>query len=88
MIVDTYTRTKLIGGYTKTPTASVQEIEKKNYIGGAGIVAEHLNAAGSKVTLTTVVGNDLLLKFIKKNISNSINVNYLIEEIDQPLTRI
>ena len=29
MIVDTYTRTKLIGGYTKTPTASVQEIEKK-----------------------------------------------------------
>lgn len=85
MIVDTYTRTRLIGGYTKTPTPSVQEIEKKNYIGGAGIVAEHLSAAGSKVTLTTVVGNDLLLRFIKKSISSSINVNYLIEE-NRPTT--
>ena len=28
MIIDTYTRTRLIGGYTKTPTPSVNFIEK------------------------------------------------------------
>ena len=80
MIIDTYTRTKLIGGYTKTPTPSVQEIYHTNYIGGAGIVAEHINAAGSKVSLTSLVGQDKLKKFLKKNISSSIKTNFLFEE--------
>ena len=62
MIVDTYTD-KLIGGYTKTPTASVQEIEK-NYIGGAGIL---LTSKCSRIqsNINHSCGNDLLLKFIK-----------------------
>ena len=38
-IVDSYTRTNLIGGNTKTPTPSVLFQEKNDYIGGAGIVA-------------------------------------------------
>ncbi len=80
MIIDTYTRTKLIGGYTKTPTASVQEIDHVNYIGGAGVVAEHLNSAGANVSLTTVIGSDSFNKFIKKNLSKAIKNNFLLEE--------
>ena len=80
MIVDTYTRTKLIGGYTKTPTASVQEVSRTNYIGGAGVVAEHLKAAGAKVSLTSVIGKDELNKFIKKNLSKSIKTNLIVED--------
>ena len=68
MIVDTYTRTKLIGGYTKTPTPSVQEVSRTNFIGGAGVVAEHIQAAGAEISLTTVLGKDQLNNFVKKQL--------------------
>ena len=70
-IVDTYTYTSLIGGYTKSPTPSVHFVEKKDFIGGAAIVAAHLENAGAKVNFTTVLGKDSLskklIKFLKKN---------------------
>ena len=47
-IVDSYTRTTLIGGQTKTPTMSVLYEQRDDYIGGAAIVAEHLRAAGQR----------------------------------------
>jgi len=63
-IVDSYTRTNLIGGQTKTPTFSVLYQGKDDYIGGAGIVAQHLNAAGADVTFSTVLGKDEFSKFV------------------------
>jgi rfaE bifunctional protein kinase chain/domain len=63
-IVDSYTRTNLIGGQTKTPTFSVLYQSQDDYIGGAGIVAQHLSAAGADVTFSTVLGNDSLGEFV------------------------
>lgn len=57
-IVDTYTETVMIGGQTKTPTISVRYLEDKSYVGGAGVVALHLKAAGAIVTFTTLLSND------------------------------
>src|SRR5215471_311687 len=54
-IVDTLTYTSMIGGQTKTPTMSVLFEKRVDYIGGAGIVAKHLRAAGADVTFSTVV---------------------------------
>ena len=80
MIVDTYTNTSLIGGHTKTPTPSVLYQEKKDYIGGAGIVAKHLSGAGAKVTLTTVLGNDDLKNFVSKELKKqNIKLNSIID---------
>lgn len=62
-IVDSYTRTSLIGGNTKTPTFSVLFNSKEDYVGGAGIVALHLKAAGANVTFTTMLGDDELGQF-------------------------
>ncbi|WP_137045751.1 PfkB family carbohydrate kinase [Pseudolabrys sp. FHR47] len=62
-IVDSYTHTVLIGGMTKTPTMSVRFENRKDFVGGAGIVAKHLRAAGAKVTYSTVLGNDKLAEF-------------------------
>ena len=59
-IIDTYTATSMIGGQTKTPTISVRYEAKRNYVGGAGVVAKHLKAAGANVTFTTVLGDDEL----------------------------
>jgi rfaE bifunctional protein nucleotidyltransferase chain/domain len=52
-IVDTYTRTNLIGSNAKTPTFSVLYDGHEDFIGGAGIVAEHLRAAGAEVIFDT-----------------------------------
>lgn len=70
-IVDTYTRTTLIGGQTKTPTFSVQFLEENHFIGGAGIVAQHLRAAGAEVSISTVLGDDSLKDFVIRDLENS-----------------
>lgn len=62
-IIDSYTHTVLIGGMTKTPTMSVRFENRKDFVGGAGIVAKHLRAAGAQVTYSTVLGNDKLAEF-------------------------
>ncbi|HUC62276.1 MAG TPA: PfkB family carbohydrate kinase [Alphaproteobacteria bacterium] len=63
-IVDSLTYTTMIGGMTKTPTPSVRFDQRRDFIGGAAVVAEHLSAAGAKVTLSTVLGDDPLGQFV------------------------
>jgi bifunctional ADP-heptose synthase (sugar kinase/adenylyltransferase) len=70
-IVDTFTHTRMIGGQTKTPTISVLFEKKTNFIGGAGIVAEHLRAAGADVAFSTVLGEDPLKDFVLDGLSKS-----------------
>tara|TARA_B100000965_G_scaffold352826_1_gene328273 strand:- start:1071 stop:2624 length:1554 start_codon:yes stop_codon:yes gene_type:complete len=80
-IVDSYTRTSLIGGQTKTPTFSVLYQGKDDYIGGAGIVAQHLRAAGAEVTFSTVLGNDALADFAVSGLNDAgIKTNAIIDE--------
>jgi rfaE bifunctional protein kinase chain/domain/rfaE bifunctional protein nucleotidyltransferase chain/domain len=67
-IVDSYTHTTLIGGMTKTPTMSVRFENRKDFVGGAGIVAKHLKAAGAVVTFSTVLGDDPHAEFALKDL--------------------
>jgi rfaE bifunctional protein kinase chain/domain len=70
-IVDTFTYTTMIGGQTKTPTISVLFEKKVDYIGGAGVVAEHLRAAGADVAFSTVLGEDALKDFVVEGLSKT-----------------
>jgi bifunctional ADP-heptose synthase (sugar kinase/adenylyltransferase) len=70
-IVDSLTHTAMIGGQTKTPTMSVLFERRTDYIGGAGIVAEHLRAAGAQVTFSTVLGNDTLKDFVIEGLTKA-----------------
>ncbi|PWC55338.1 PfkB family carbohydrate kinase [Azospirillum sp. TSO22-1] len=63
-IVDSYTHCAMIGGQTKTPTMSVLFENQSHYIGGAGIVAKHMKAAGAEVVFSTVLGEDPLKAFV------------------------
>jgi len=74
-IVDSYTETEMIGGQTKTPTISVRYVDKKDYIGGAGIVSKHLAAAGSKVSFISVLGDDNFKEYVEKDIKKH-NINF------------
>jgi rfaE bifunctional protein kinase chain/domain len=71
IIVDTFTYTSMIGGQTKTPTISVLFEKKVDYIGGAGVAAEHRRAAGAEVAFSTVLGEDPLKDFVLEGLSKS-----------------
>ncbi len=70
-IVDSYTRTTMIGGQTKTPTMSVLYQGRTDYCGGAAIVAKHLRAAGADVVFTTVLGDDYYKDFVLSDLNVS-----------------
>ena len=85
-IIDSYTRTSLIGGQTKTPTFSVLKEDEDKYIGGAGVVALHLAAAGADVTFSTVLGKDELKDFTINGLENAnIKIHAIIDE-NRPTT--
>ena len=80
LIIDSYTETTMIGGQTKAPAFSVKFEHRKDFIGGAGIVAKHLRSAGADVTLTTVLGDDPLKDFALDDLKKSgINLNPIID---------
>ena len=79
-IIDTLTHCSMIGGQTKTPTMSVRFEEKKDFIGGAAIVARHLKDAGSDVVFSTVLGDDNYKNFVLKELKdNGIKVNAIVD---------
>ena len=80
-IVDSYTYCTMIGGQTKTPTLSVAFERRVDYVGGAGIVAKHLLAAGADVTFSTVLGDDSLKEFVANDLrSAGINLRAIVDE--------
>jgi rfaE bifunctional protein kinase chain/domain len=80
-IIDGFTQTSMIGGQTKTPTMSVLYESRQDYVGGAGIVAKHLAAAGASVTFTTLLGDDPLKDFALNDLAESnITVNAIIDD--------
>lgn len=79
-IIDSHTYTTLIGGNTKTPTFSVRQDQRTDYVGGAGVVAKHLRVAGADVTLTTVLGEDALKDFALADLQKAgVRVNAIVD---------
>jgi bifunctional ADP-heptose synthase (sugar kinase/adenylyltransferase) len=80
-IVDSYTYCAMIGGQTKTPTLSAAFERRVDFVGGAGIVAKHLIAAGAKVALSTVLGNDPLKDFVVDDLrSAGVDLNAVVDK--------
>ena len=57
-IVDRYVACDPIGMSNEAPVVVVKEIENKDYIGGAGIVASHVASLGADCTYLSAVGED------------------------------
>jgi len=80
-IIDTYTRGAFIGGQTKTPTFSILQESQENYVGGAGVVAQHVRSGGAKVIFSTILGNDSLKNFVKSVLQKlKIKLNLILDE--------
>jgi len=85
-IVDSYTQTAMIGGQTKTPTISVRYEGQDDYVGGAGVVAKHLRAAGADVVFSTVLGDDRWKDFVFADLSAAGVKTHAIVDSTRPTT--
>lgn len=84
IIVDSISSCKVIGGLHKTPTLSVQIYDKKNFLGGAGIVASHFKSLTKNVKIISVIGQDKMGSFAIKEL-NKLNVKHdLFKENNRP----
>ncbi|MBI49378.1 MAG: ADP-heptose synthase [Crocinitomicaceae bacterium] len=68
LIIDEYINCDPLGMSQEDSTVVVKEVNKKSYVGGAGIVALHASSIGSKVDFYSVVGKDSYAKFAKNKL--------------------
>ena len=57
-IVDQYAACEALGMSAEAPIVVVKELNSKNFIGGAAVVASHIKNLGAKCHLLSIVGND------------------------------
>ena len=71
VIIDELILCSAMGQSAWSPTLTTRFIDKKLFLGGAGIVAKHLRSLGASVTLTTVTGDDGLRKYIEADLTSA-----------------
>lgn len=67
-IVDQYVVCDPVGMSSEAPVIVIKEIQSKEYVGGAAIVAQHVKKLGATCSFISVVGNDIPGRFIKKQL--------------------
>ena len=85
-IVDRYIACDPVGMSNEAPVVVVKELETRDYIGGAGIVAAHIAALGAKSTLVSVTGEDDAASFCLDELSRSGVNPILFRDISRPTT--
>lgn len=85
-IVDQYAACEAIGMSAEAPVVVVRELEKRNFIGGAAIVASHIKALGAKCDLISVVGKDETAKLVKQELKKQQIGDALIIDQTRPTT--
>ncbi len=85
-IVDQYAACEAIGMSAEAPVVVVKELETKNFIGGAGIVASHIKALGANCHYISVVGKDDISDTVKSELKTRKIDNSLIKDKSRPTT--
>ena len=86
IILDQYAACEAMGMSAEAPVLVVKELKCKNFIGGAGIVAAHINSLGAKCDFISVTGKDENAEILKKEL-NSEEINFhFIEDESRPTT--
>ncbi|EMJ92085.1 PfkB family carbohydrate kinase [Leptospira alstonii] len=85
-IVDQYVACDAIGMSAEAPVLVVRELETKEFVGGAGVVAAHVKALGTDCTFLSVVGEDENANLVKKNLEEQGIDVQLIGDSSRPTT--
>jgi len=68
-IVDQYAACEAIGMSAEAPVVVVRELEHKNFIGGAAVVAAHISALGAQCDFISVVGADSEAELVRQELA-------------------
>ena len=85
-ILDQYAGCEALGMSAEAPVLVVRELQKKDFIGGASIVASHIKSLGAECNFLSVVGNDNEGHIIKKELSQKGITCEFIEDDSRPTT--
>ena len=85
-IVDQYAACEAVGMSAEAPVVVVKELESKNFLGGAGVVAAHIKALGAKCDFISLIGKDEPGIFAAQALNNQGINKYLIQDSIRPTT--
>ncbi len=85
-IVDQYTACEALGMSAEAPVIVVKELDQKNFIGGAAIVASHIASLGSSCHFISVIGNDEQGNWLKESLEKQSIESHLFIENERPTT--
>jgi len=85
-ILDQYTLCDPLGMSAEAPVIVIKEIESRNFIGGAAIVAAHIKSLGAKCELISITGDDLESKIVQKELKNKSIKDSTIIDKSRPTT--
>lgn len=85
-IVDQYVACDAIGMSAEAPVLVVKEIETREFLGGAAIVASHLHALGTQCHYLSVVGEDAAARLVESELLSQGLSICLLKDSSRPTT--
>lgn len=85
-IVDQYAACEALGMSAEAPVVVVRELQKRNFIGGAAIVASHIRSLGAQCHLLSVVGTDKTAELVRNKLAERRIGNGLVSDPSRPTT--
>jgi rfaE bifunctional protein kinase chain/domain len=80
LIIDEYINCEALGMSQEDPTIVVTPINKKSFVGGAGIVSAHARGLGAEVEFLTVAGADRWADYARENLSRyNVEANVMVD---------
>lgn len=85
-IVDQYAACEAVGMSAEAPVVVVRELQKRNFIGGAAVVASHIRALGAQCQLLSVVGTDSTAELVRRELAEREIGDGLVSDPSRPTT--
>jgi rfaE bifunctional protein kinase chain/domain len=85
-IVDQFIACDTLGVSSEAPVLALRELESKEFVGGAGIVAQHIQSLGANCTYISVVGEDAPAQLMRDSFDNQGLQHKLFVDKDRPTT--
>ena len=85
-IIDQYAACEPIGLSAEAPVVVVKELKKRNFIGGAAIVANHAKTLGANCSFISVVGDDSPASYLREQLKKNDITHELFVDKSRPTT--
>lgn len=85
-IIDQYVGCDALGMSSEAPVLVVRELESKEYLGGAAIVASHVRELGATCHFLSVIGDDIHTDYVIDKLKERDVDSHLIKDNSRPTT--